>query len=76
VLLDVTTWSLTHFEPVRGWSLADELTPIEISETHQLLSRHRRMTAADYPGDRLVRSLIDIENPGLRSSALWNAVVA
>src|SRR5882757_492589 len=31
------------------------------------------MTAADYPGDRSVRSLVDIENPGLRSSALWFA---
>jgi len=73
VLRDVTTWSLTHFEPVRSWSLAEELTPIEISETHQLLSRHRRMTSADYPADRSARSLVDIENPGLRSSALWFA---
>jgi hypothetical protein len=54
VLRDVTTWSLTHFEAVRSWSLAEELTSIEISETHQLISRHRRMTAADYPGDRPV----------------------
>jgi hypothetical protein len=73
VLRDVTTSSLTHFEPVRSWSLAEELTPIEIWKRTNSLSRHRRMTAADYPGDRSVRSLVDIQNPGLRSSALWFA---
>jgi len=73
VLRDVTTSSLTHFEPVRSWSLAEELTPIEIWKRTNSLSRHRRMTAADYPGDRSVRSLVNIQNPGLRSSALWFA---
>jgi hypothetical protein len=71
VLHDVTTWSLTHFESVRSWSLAEELTAIEI---FKLLGRHRRMTQADYAGDRSTRSLVDIEDPALRGSALWFAI--
>ena len=59
VLEDVTTWSLTHFETVRSWSLAEDLTPIEIADGFKLLGRNRRMTPADYAGDRTtVRSLI------------------
>jgi len=27
ILQDVTTWALTHFEPVRSWSVAEDLTP-------------------------------------------------
>jgi TniQ protein len=29
VLQDVTTWALTHFEPVRCWSVAEDFTPTE-----------------------------------------------
>jgi hypothetical protein len=73
VLEDVTTWSLTHFETVRSWSLAEDLTPIEIADGHKLLGRNRRMTPADYAGDRAARSLVDIEDPAVRGSALWFA---
>jgi hypothetical protein len=50
---------------------AEELTAIEI---FKLLGRHRRMTQADYAGDRSTRSLVDIEDPALRGSALWFAI--
>jgi hypothetical protein len=73
VLKDVTTWGLTHFETVRSWCLAEDLTPIEIADGHKLLGRNRRMTPADYAGDRATRSLIDIEDPAVRGSALWFA---
>jgi hypothetical protein len=73
VLHDVTTWSLTHFETVRSWSMAEELTAIEISGGLKLLGRHRRMTPADYAGDRTTRSLVDVDDPALRGSALWFA---
>ena len=73
VLEDVTTWSLSHFESVRSWSLAEDLTPIEIADGYKLLGRNRRMTAADYAGDRAARSLVDIEDPAVRGSALWFA---
>jgi hypothetical protein len=52
VLEDVTTWSLTHFETARSWSLAEDLTPIEIADGLKLVGRNRRMTPADYAGDR------------------------
>jgi len=73
VLEDVTTWSLSHFEAVRSWSLAEDLTPIEIDDGFKLLGRNRRMTTADYPSNREVRSLVDIEDPAVRGSALWFA---
>jgi hypothetical protein len=73
VLEDVTTWSLTHFETVRSWSLAEDLTPIEIADGFKLLGRNRRMTTAEYSGDRAARSLVDIEDPAVRGSALWFA---
>jgi TniQ len=73
VLEDVTTWSLTHFETVRSWSLAEDLTPIEIDDGHKLLGRNRRMMPADYASDRAARWLIDIEDPAVRGSALWFA---
>jgi hypothetical protein len=73
VLEDVTIWSLTHFETVRSWSLAEDLTPIEIADGHKLVGRNRRMTPADYAGSRATRSLVDIEDPAVRGSALWFA---
>ena len=41
ILQDVTTWSLTHFETVRSWSLAEDLTPVEVADGHKLLGRNR-----------------------------------
>lgn len=73
VLEDVTMWSLTHFEAVRSWSLAEDLTPIEIADGLKLVGRNRRMATADYAGDRAARSLVDIEDPAVRGSALWFA---
>src|SRR5208282_1043979 len=73
VLEDVTSWSLSHFEAVRSWSLAEDLTPIEIADGYKLLGRNRRMTTAEYSGGRAARSLVDIEDPAVRGSALWFA---
>jgi hypothetical protein len=73
VLSDVTTWSLTHFETVKSWSLAEDLTSIETANGLRLIGRHRRMVLADYPSGRTSRSLVDIEDPAVRGSALWFA---
>jgi hypothetical protein len=45
VLSDVTSWALTHFEPVRAWSAAEDLTPIERSEGLKLVGRQQRLMA-------------------------------
>lgn len=73
VLTDVTTWALTHFEPVKTWSAAETLTPIERAEGLALLGRHQRLTPSDYPQERSTRALIEIRDPALRGSALWLA---
>ena len=73
VVEDLTTWSLTHFETVRNWSLAEDLTAIEIADGLKLIGRHHRMTPADYGGDRTVRRLVDADDPAVRGSALWFA---
>jgi hypothetical protein len=33
---------------IRSWSLAEDLTPVEIADGHKLLGRSRRMTPATY----------------------------
>lgn len=53
--------------------MAEDLTPVEIAEGLKLVGRSRRMTPADHAGDRAARSLIDIEDPAVRGSALWFA---
>ncbi len=73
VLGDLTTWSLTHFEPVRCWSAAEELTATEIKEGHGLVGRTGRMSGSDYGEDRWTRSLSDVANPKVRGAALWTA---
>ena len=73
VIEDLTTWSLTHFETVRSWSLAEDLTAIEIADGFKLIGRHRRMMPADYAGDRTARRLVDVDDPAVRGSALWFA---
>lgn len=73
VLRDVTTWSLTHFQPAHSWSTAEDLTPVEEQEGYGLLGRMRRMIASDYPAHRSVRTLQDVVNPKVRGSALWLA---
>jgi hypothetical protein len=73
ILEDVTTWSLTHFEPVRSWSVAEDFTPTEEQEGYGLIGRGHRMSASDYPPKRLTRSLRTITNPKVRGAALWTA---
>lgn len=73
ILEDVTTWALTHFEPVRSWSVAEDFTPTEEQEGYGLIGRGQRMSASDYRADRLTRSLRTITNPKVRGAALWTA---
>jgi hypothetical protein len=73
ILTDLTTWSLTHFEPVRSWSAAEELTPAEEQEGYGLIGRIRRMSASEYGEQRMTRTLQDVANPKVRGAALWAA---
>jgi hypothetical protein len=73
VLSDVTSWALTHFEPVRAWSAAEDLTPIERSEGLKLVGCQQRLMAGHYANKQTHRSLVDITDPAVRGSALWLA---
>lgn len=73
IVTDLTTWSLTHFEPVRAWSLAEDLSAAEEQEGYGLIGRRRRLSAADYPPGHLLRTLQEITEPKTRGSALWVA---
>ena len=73
VLGDLTTWSLTHFEPVRSWSAAEELTALETQEGRGLVGRTGRMSGSAYDEHRPTRSLADVANPKVRGAALWTA---
>jgi hypothetical protein len=73
VLSEVTSWALTHFEPVRAWSAAEDLTPIERSEGFKLVGRQQRLMAGPYANKQTYRSLVDITDPAVRGSALWLA---
>jgi hypothetical protein len=73
ILKDLTTWALTHFEPVRSWSVAEDFTPTEEQEGYGLIGRGQRMSASDYRADRLTRSVRSITNPKVRGAALWTA---
>jgi hypothetical protein len=73
ILRDLTTWALTHFEPVRSWSIAEGLTTSEEQEGYGLIGRSTRMSASDYRDNRSTRSLSDITSPKVRGAALWTA---
>ena len=73
ILEHVTTWALTHFEPVRSWSVAEDFTPTEEQEGYGLIGRGQRMSASDYRPQRLTRCLREITNPRVRGAALWTA---
>jgi hypothetical protein len=73
VLQDVTTWALTHFEPVRAWSVAEDFTPTEEQEGYGLIGRGQRMSASEYRPEQLTRRLRAMTNPKVRGAALWCA---
>jgi hypothetical protein len=73
IVTDLTTWSLTHFEPVRAWSLAEDLSAAEEQGGYGLIGRRRRLSAADYPSGRSPRTLQEVSEPKIRGSALWVA---
>jgi hypothetical protein len=73
ILTDLTTWALTHFESVRSWSAAEDLTAAEEQEGYGLIGRIRRMSSSEYREQRMTRTLRDIAHPKVRGAALWAA---
>jgi hypothetical protein len=73
IVTDLTTWSLTHFEPVLAWSLAEDLSAAEEQEGYGLIGRRRRLSAADNPSGHSLRTLQEVSEPKIRGSALWVA---
>jgi TniQ len=76
VLDDVTTWSLTHFEPVSAWSAAEELTAVEEQEGYGLVGRLRRQCGSAgkaNPNQNGQRNLREVTHPKVRGAALWVA---
>jgi hypothetical protein len=73
ILTDLTTWSLTHFESVRSWCAAEDLTPAEEQEGYGLIGRIRRMSASEYSEQRMTRTLREVAHPKVRGAALWAA---
>jgi len=72
VVDDVTTWSLTHFEPVCAWSNAEDLSPVEEQEGYGIVGRLRRQCGPGEPSHE-DRSLRAVTNPKVRGAALWVA---
>jgi hypothetical protein len=70
---DVTTWSLTHFEPVSAWSAAENLTSVEEQEGYGIVGRLRRQGGSADQNSNGERSLRDATHPKVRGAALWVA---
>ncbi len=73
VVDDVTTWSLTHFEPVCAWSGAEDLTAVEEQEGYGIVGRLRRQCGLVDHGQNGNRSLREVTHPKVRGAALWVA---
>lgn len=74
VVDDVTTWSLTHFEPVFAWSGAEELTVVEEQEGYGIVGRGRRQGGpTDQSPTCYPRTLREVTQPRVRGAALWAA---
>jgi hypothetical protein len=69
-LPSLTTWSLTHFESVRSWSAAGDLTMAEEQEGYGLIGRIRRMSASEYGEQSMTRTLRQVANPKVRGATL------
>jgi hypothetical protein len=73
VVDDVTTWSLTHFEPVSAWSGAEDLTAVEEQEGYGIVGRVRRQCGSADQSRNGERSLREVTHPKVRGAALWVA---
>jgi hypothetical protein len=73
VVDDVTTWSLTHFEPVSAWSGAEDLTAVEEQEGYGIVGRLRRQCGSEDHSQNGKRTLREITHPKVRGAALWVA---
>jgi hypothetical protein len=73
VVDDVTTWSLTHFEPVCAWSGAEDLTAVEEQEGYGIVGRLRRQCGSVDQSQNGERSLRAVTLPKVRGAALWAA---
>jgi hypothetical protein len=72
VLADVTTWSLTHFGPVKSWCAAEDLSDLERHSPAALLGRHLR-GRTEHSNRPSTHDLKQIADPAVRRSALWLA---
>jgi hypothetical protein len=68
VIDDVTTWSLTHFEPVFAWSGAEELTVVEEQEGYGIVGRGRRQGGPADQSPNGNRSLRELTQPRVRGA--------
>jgi len=73
VVDDLTTWSLTHFEPVCAWSSAEDLTAVEEQEGYGIVGRLRRQGGSTEQAQNGERSLREVTHPKVRGAALWVA---
>jgi hypothetical protein len=74
VVDDVTTWSLTHFEPVSAWSGAEDLTAVEEQEGYGIVGRLRRQCGSqEHQSPHGQRTLREVTHPKVRGAALWVA---
>jgi hypothetical protein len=74
VVDDVTTWSLTHFEPVCAWSAAEDLTAVEEQEGYGIVGRLRRQCGSEeHQSPHGQRTLREVTHPKVRGAALWVA---
>jgi hypothetical protein len=73
VVDDVTTWSLTHFEPVCAWSGAEDLTAVEEQEGYGIVGRLQRQCGSEDHSQNRKRTLREITHPKIRAAALWVA---
>jgi hypothetical protein len=71
VIDDVTTGSLTHFEPVFAWSGAEDLTVVEEQEGYGIVGRGRRQGGPADHSPNGNRSLREVTQPRVRGAALW-----
>ncbi len=69
----VTTWSLSHFEPVCAWSSAEDLTAVDEQEGYGIIGRLRRQGGSTEQGQNGERSLREVTHPKVRGAALWVA---
>jgi hypothetical protein len=70
---DVTTWSLTHVEPVCAWCNAEDPTAVEEQEGYGIIGRLRRQGGSAEQSRNGERSLREVTHPKVRGASRWVA---